>query len=58
MATVIVKQQGAGGGDPVEVKWCSDADDLDVMLSVAQLLGHDKDEAPWAPRILEIRVEL
>lgn len=58
---VIVKQQSANGSATAEMVWtgsAAPADDLSVMLSVAQLLQHAKDEAPWTPRILEIRIEL
>lgn len=46
---------------PVEIVWtgkAEPADDVSVMLAVAQLLQHAKSDAPWAPRILEIRIEL
>lgn len=55
-----MKQQ-AEGNSPVETVWCGSAapaDEVGVMLSVAQLLQHAKDEAPFSPRILEIRIEL
>lgn len=54
---VITKQQ-MGNSTPVEIVWAHNADEVGVMLSVAQLLQHAKDEAPFSPRILEIRVEL
>lgn len=44
-----------------EILWtggAGPADDVSVMLSVAQLLQHAKDDAPWAPRIIEIRIEM
>lgn len=46
------------GNDPVEMPWCKDGEDVDVMLSVAQILRHAKDTEPFAPKVLEIRVEL
>ena len=55
---VIVTQQGANGGTPAEMVWAKATDEVGAMLSVAQLMQHARDEAPWAPRILEIRIEL
>lgn len=46
---------------PVEIVWtgkAEPADDVSVMLAVAQLLQHAKNDTPWAPKILEIRIEL
>lgn len=54
---VIAKQQ-SGDNTPVEMVWSKHADEVGAMLSVAQLLQHAKDDAPWSPRILEIRIEL
>lgn len=53
---VIAKQQ-SGDSAPVEVVWAKNTDEVGAMLSVAQLMQHAKDDAPWAPRILEIRIE-
>jgi hypothetical protein len=55
---VIVKQQ-APGNDPVETVWCGGAgpaDAISVMNSVAQLLDHERDDSPWNPKMLEIRI--
>lgn len=54
---VIAKQQ-AGHNEPVEIVWCPDGDDLGVMLSVTQILRHAKEDSPWSPKVLEIRIEL
>lgn len=47
--------------EPVEIVWtgkAAPADDVSVMLAVAQLLQHAKEDSPWSPQILEIRIEL
>lgn len=54
---VIAKMQSVGN-DPVEMVWCKDGEDVDILLSVAQILRHAKDDEPFAPKMLEIRVEL
>ncbi len=53
--------QQSHNGEPSEMTWAGGAepaDDVTVMLSVAQLLRHAKDDAPWSPQVLEIRIEL
>lgn len=54
---IIAKQQGIGG-EVMEMVWAKSTDEVGAMLSVAQLFQHAKDEAPWSPKILEIRIEL
>ena len=44
--------------DPVEMRWCQNGDDLDVMTSVSQLLKLAKEQGPYTPALLEIRIEL
>lgn len=47
------------GNDPVEMLWCRDAEDVDVLLSVAQILRHAKEQPnKFVPKHLEIRIEL
>ena len=56
---VIAKSQS--GNNTHETVWCGGAgpaDEVTVMLSVAQLLQHAKDESPFSPDIVEIRIEL
>lgn len=48
----------AGQTDSGRITWANDTDEVGAILSVAQLLQHAKDDSPWAPRILEIRIEL
>lgn len=58
---VIAKQQSPVSDEATEIVWtggAGPADEVSVMLAVAQLLQHAKDEAPFAPNILEIRIEL
>lgn len=43
---------------PVEITWARGVDGVGAMLAVAQLLAHDKDESPWSPDTLEIRIIL
>ena len=53
---VIAKQQGSGGTIS-EMVWTKDFDEVGAMLAVAQLMLHAKDDSPWSPRLLEIRIE-
>lgn len=54
----VTTTQQSPHSEPVEIVWSKDTDEVGVMLCVAQLLRHAKDEAPWAPRVLDIRIEL
>jgi hypothetical protein len=54
---VIATQQGYHG-TVSDQTWADDTDEVGAMLAVAQLMQHAKDDSPWAPRILEIRIEL
>ena len=53
---VIAKQQGTGGTIS-EMVWTKESDEVGAMLAVAQLMQHAKDDSPWSPRLLEIRIE-
>lgn len=54
---VIAKMQ-ALDNDPVDMPWGNELDAVGVMLSVAQLLEHAKDEAPFSPEVISITIEL
>ncbi len=46
------------GNDPVEINFVSNGDELDVMHGVASALSAARDDSPWAPKTLAIRIEL
>lgn len=57
---VIAKQQSPVSDEATEIVWtggAGPADEVSVMLAVAQLLQHAKDEAPFSPTLLEVRIE-
>ena len=51
---VMVSPSGTEG----TMRWATDASEARAIVAVAQLMEQAKDESPWAPRILEIRVTL
>lgn len=55
---VIATVLGAGQTTTTEIPYTSNGDEVSVMLCVAQILQAAKDDSPWAPRVLGIRVEL
>lgn len=57
MATVTVTQTSNDGkAEPTTIVWAREADDVTTMLAVAQLMQHEKNDEPWAPRILSITI--
>lgn len=53
----VITTQQAGSETPVEIVWANDTDEVGAMLSVAQLMQHAKSDAPWSPKVLDIRIE-
>lgn len=54
---VIAKMQGSDG-TVIDTPWSNKADEIGVVLSVAQLLEHAREDGPFAPKILSITIEL
>jgi len=50
----------ADEGTPKPMTWATDCTAVEAMLSVAQILAHDEDEAgsPYWPKTLAITIEL
>lgn len=44
------------GNDPVDMQWCKDGNEVDVLLSVAQILRHAQDPEPF--QTLAITIDL
>lgn len=53
----VIATVQAPGNDPVNMTWANDADGVEVLLAVAQLLKHNESDT-WSPTLLEIRVEV
>ena len=54
----VIATLQAPGNDPVEMNYVSNGDELDVMHGVAAALSAARDDSPWNPKTLSIRIEL
>lgn len=52
----VIATLQAEGQSPVEVVWASDTDAVGAIQCVTQLVQHDRDESPWTPRTVDIRI--
>lgn len=54
MKVICIQQTSTGLH---EVVWTHNTDEVGTMLSVAQIMEHQRNDAPWAPNIVGIRIE-
>lgn len=52
----VIATLQAEGNSPTEVTWANNTDAIGAIQCVTQLVEHDRDQSPWTPRVIDIRI--